>query len=336
MMISRLLAAAVALVFCQSGRSEIIVGLDPSAPSNLLDLPGGGLSLVVNAPANNDAGLTMNVTFTPSANDLAVVGSAINLVEIGGNANGTGIYLLEGELYFLGKMQGVATNIIASGDFNDLDYSSGNNMVGIRSSFGPLTAGVEYSVGVIYDPLGVEPTVTIGVLPGGGTLVTESYNFTGRGVKNNWSGNDTITAFLAPANAGGSTNVTGEPFREGFGMTNLDGTASGAFLWNAQGVFDAPVAVEPVITSIKHVGENLWELEMTGTANRNYLFRSSPVLNFEPGELIENLSQENPGDAGTIGGPSNSVVTTDQDGRALVRMSLGNGPANFVRVVEAP
>jgi hypothetical protein len=228
---------ATALLFLLSAPaafSAIIVGLDPSDPSNLLNLPSGSSVLTTNAPSNNSAGLTMNVTFTPNATDIGQTTNAVNLVEIGGNANGTGLYLLGGELYFLGKMVSGAGSVI--GSFNDLDFSSGNNMVGLRSSFGQLTAGVEYSVGVIYDPLGTSSTVTIGILPEGGSLFQESYTFSNVGGRTNWSGNDTITAFAGPANAGGGNTVGGNAFQEGLSIMNgLSGTTSGAYLWNAQG-----------------------------------------------------------------------------------------------------
>lgn len=211
-----------------------IVSLDPGAASNLLNDAGGGVTTTTVATSTLADGLTMNVTFTPSAVDIGQTSNAVNLVEIGGNANGTGLYLLGGEVYFLSKLQGAAGNVVSS--FDDLSYGSGNNMVGVVSNFGSLTAGTEYSVGVVYDPISATPTVAIGVLPAGGSLFEESFTFTGRGTKTNWQGNRTVNAFTSPGNAGAGTSTAGEEFQEGAGnMKGLDGTAGAAYLWNAQG-----------------------------------------------------------------------------------------------------
>lgn len=70
-------------------------------------------------------------------------------------------------------------------------------------------------------------------------------------------------------------------------------------------------AQAPVITSIKPVGGGRWELVLEGDADTGYQFLSSPVLGFEPGALVENLSQGDPRDPGTIGRPADSTVTTD-------------------------
>ncbi|MCF7730782.1 MAG: hypothetical protein K9N23_03805 [Akkermansiaceae bacterium] len=94
----------------------------------------------------------------------------------------------------------------------------------------------------------------------------------------------------------------------------------------------------PVINSFTRVSGDIWELTLLGAANTGYEFRSSTILDFNPGTLVENLTPGDPA-VGTIGGDNNSVVTTDDNGDssgdATVRMMLG-GPRNFVRAQIPP
>jgi hypothetical protein len=89
-----------------------------------------------------------------------------------------------------------------------------------------------------------------------------------------------------------------------------------------------------VITSITSMGGGIWELTLVGAAETGYEFRSSPVVDFNPGTLVENLAPGDPGDPGSIGGTNDSLLTTDSNGDATVRMALG-GLANFV-VAQLP
>jgi hypothetical protein len=96
------------------------------------------------------------------------------------------------------------------------------------------------------------------------------------------------------------------------------------------------VPADPRITSFGAVGGGVWELTLRGNANTAYEFHSSTTLDFTPGTRVENLTQGDPGDPGSIGGANNSVVTTDGAGNATVRMDLGPAPANFVRARTTP
>ena len=90
------------------------------------------------------------------------------------------------------------------------------------------------------------------------------------------------------------------------------------------------------ITSISAAGDSLWELKLTGDPDTGYEFYSSTTLDFNPGTLVVNLTQGDPGsDPGNIGGTNNSVVTTDPGGNATVQMTLTGSPANFVRATTA-
>ncbi len=75
-------------------------------------------------------------------------------------------------------------------------------------------------------------------------------------------------------------------------------------------------------------------MTVLGAANTEYEFRSSTILDFNPGTLVENLTAGVPA-VGTIVGTNNSVFTTDANGDATVRMMLA-GPTNFVRAQTLP
>lgn len=91
------------------------------------------------------------------------------------------------------------------------------------------------------------------------------------------------------------------------------------------------------ITSLVPMGGNEWEVTLNGRAGTDYQIVSDSTLNFAPGLLIENLSQSNPDvDSGAIGGPNDSVVTTDGSGRATVRVQLSGGTSDFLRAQLAP
>lgn len=98
------------------------------------------------------------------------------------------------------------------------------------------------------------------------------------------------------------------------------------------GLTGVPVLVRPfAITSITPAGGGVWDLTLTGDPDTRYEFRSSPVLDFKQGTLVQGLVQANPAtDPGVISGTGSEFVTTDGSGAAVVRMSLG-GSRNFVR-----
>lgn len=77
----------------------------------------------------------------------------------------------------------------------------------------------------------------------------------------------------------------------------------------------------------------MWEAELSGEANGDYVFYSSPDLQFSPGTLIENLTA---GATGTVGGTNNSVLTLDGTGLGIVQMILTGTPRDFIRAQTAP
>ena len=68
-------------------------------------------------------------------------------------------------------------------------------------------------------------------------------------------------------------------------------------------------------------------MTLLGAANTGYEFRSSTILDFNPGTLVENLTAGIPA-VGTIGGDNDSVVTTDDNGDDTGDATANTGIAN--------
>jgi VCBS repeat-containing protein len=204
--------------------------------------------------AQNEAGLAFQVTFTPAAGDLDSATAAVNLIEIGGDANGSGLYLLGGEVHFISKMSGGAADVPNA--FNDLDFASGNDMIGAKSSFGTLVAGTIYTVIVDYDPL-TNAMLDIAVITPGGGSVSDNFALTGVGSRTNWTGDDSASALRAGniTNFGGANTVAANPFSEAEINGNpFEGTAGQALYWSDDANFAAATDTATVIVTI--TGDN--------------------------------------------------------------------------------
>jgi len=103
------------------------------------------LNLFVVNP-NHAAGLTFNITFTPTAADL---GGLTVLMAIGGEFNGTGLYLINGVPVFIEKHG--SDHLNGPGPFDDVTVT-GNGNIAVDYSGGSLTAGVETTIAAMYDP----------------------------------------------------------------------------------------------------------------------------------------------------------------------------------------
>jgi len=133
----------------------------------------------------------------------------------------------------------------------------------------------------------------------------------------------------------------------GIGKLFIDLAGTGTYAEVAPGTYDnseawiigdgtvsvGPPATGPMITSITGIGGGVWELTLEGEESTDYEFRSSPILDFNPGTLVENLTAGGT-PVGTIDGANDSVLTTDSNGDGTVRMTL-TGPKNFV-VTQIP
>ena len=242
-------------------QAALIVNLDPADArfDSLIDNDDGTGGFNAGDPgAQNVNGLTFNVTFTPSAGDLDSSTSAVNILEIGGDANGSGLYLLGGELYFISKMNGTGVNTLADPlASNDLNFASGNNMIGVRSSFGPLTAGVEYSAAILFDPI-TAGTLEIGILPELGSLTLDSFTLSGVGGKTNWDGDNSASAFRGnPPNVlgnfgGASQGAATDPWSEvSMNGNPFEGIQGQALYWTLD---NAEIVPEPSATLLVLLG----------------------------------------------------------------------------------
>lgn len=249
------LGAAIAALLAGSfstASASLIVTLDPldaRFDSTTDDDSGGGGFSAGDPGGENSNGLTFNVTFTPVAGDLDRNDAAVNLIEVGGAFNGSGLYLLGGEIHFVSKM--VAANSAVISTFNDLNWSSGNNAIGVRSGYGTLTVGTEYTVAAVFDPIN-SGTLEIGISDNGVAAAnyTESFTLLNRGTRVNWSGNDSVTALRAGniSDIGGANTDNADPFFEdgnvgnGFGINGnpFEGTVGQALYWSLNGSIIVP------------------------------------------------------------------------------------------------
>jgi len=87
--------------------------------------------------------------------------------------------------------------------------------------------------------------------------------------------------------------------------------------------------------SLEMLTQNEWIKVKEGEADIGYEFRSSTDLIFDPGTLIESLSQANPGSDPSTVTPSN-LLTTDGDDVEEVLTALSGNPAEFVRARTIP
>ena len=219
--------------------ASLLVNLDPvdALFDSLTDDDSAAVGFGAGAPPVNLNGLTFNLTFTPAAGDLDSTTEALNLIEVGGDANGSGLYLLGGELHFLSKMNGAAGT--APAPANDLDWTSNgdNDIILAKSSFGALVAGTEYSVAAIFDPFAAS-SLQLAVQPTGGSLSRETFALTNLGARTSWSGDNSVSALRAGnlTNFGGATTTGTSPFAESAINNNpFVGTAGQALYWNLNG-----------------------------------------------------------------------------------------------------
>ena len=248
---------ASALTFAATANAEILVGLSPDLPSALYDSDKKGFVSDGNVqpPANPSgvpvigttganllsSGFTFNVTFTPVASDLN--GTKI-LIELGGNSNGTGLYLIGGVPTLLSK-QGAQTTTTPDG-LNDRTLPS----IAVQSDIGKLEAGVVYSFSASWNHNG---TVELIAKPDGAE--GRAFNsFIITGVPGDWPGNETLSVkTLNTGNAGGlgrdtAANTTMDPrFNTNVGsVASFAGTIQRAIFWNANDVVP-PVHSEPEV-----------------------------------------------------------------------------------------
>jgi hypothetical protein len=261
-------------VLVVGAQASIIV--DPGAASSIYDSLTDGNGATIADPASAASGLTMHVTFTPSAADIASAGTAINLLEIGGTSNGTGLYLLGGELHFLSKMNGSPGN---TPSFDDLAFNSGNNMVSVKSTFGLLTAGTTYTVAAAYDPMTAK-TLKLAIRKSGINTHVDSYVLTGVGTKTNWSGDDTVTNLNGDSSIGGGNSNSSNAFYDiSIRDNDFAGSQGQGLLWNTSARILGQVALGWSAEGIADGSLPTWDtsIDVTGSAKSPFSWNGGGV-----------------------------------------------------------
>lgn len=191
-------------------------------------------------------GWTMNATITPDPEDVEV-GQTRLIMEIGGNVNGTGLWLIDGIPTLALKTGGggaFPSTLVA----NDLDIT--NNAAAIYSSFGKLTAGNEATVAATWN---ANNEFTLAVQDNDAQLgVLQSATVTGTSNDYNWYGNSTfLEGNLAgdPGSYGGLSGASDNPFSAD-NAASFDGTfsASDTMLWNEPATLSLNDPAKPVLT----------------------------------------------------------------------------------------
>ena len=199
-------------------------------------------------PAVFESGLAFNVTFTPAAGDLINGTPAVLLVEIGGASNGAGLYLQDGRVWFISKMNGFAKRLftgVPDLDYENGPYAEGDRMIAVRSGFNnslPLAAGTEYTAAVEFHPN--NDFLELSVKAHGGTVFTEQFVLLNVGDKTNLAGDLSVTSFAAAINLGGTRTDDANCgwCRNAINLNLFEGTKGQALYWNAD-----PNANEPPI-----------------------------------------------------------------------------------------
>lgn len=208
------------LLAASTAQAAVLVS-DLNTASAVYD--GGTISTVGGGVAQPDlaAGHTFNVEFTPLAAD--VTGTVL-LLEIGGTANGTGLYLINGVLSYLTKHN--SGDPFTPDSLNDTSLIPGGGVTrgeaAVQSSFGTIAAGTAYSVAASWDQAGnlalaMEDSTS-------GQLDT----FTLTGSYGNWSGDESFSVGTNPrSGAGGPGGSVG-------GMAGEIAGANPASPWNVE------------------------------------------------------------------------------------------------------
>jgi hypothetical protein len=205
-------------------------GFGPGSAGNLSGVPALGA-------AHLSSGFTFNIAFTPADRDLI---GTILLIEIGGTANGSGLYLVDGVPTLISK-QGSSDRARP-----DSLHDTALPEIALQSPLGKLVAGTAYSYSASWNHQG---TLELNVKPEGGEVISKQFTISGN--FGDWSGNDTLSvATVGRNNLGGQSgsnagNDLGAPFDVDI-TTSFTGTVSRALFWNSQAV--SPIApTAPII-----------------------------------------------------------------------------------------
>ena len=224
--------SGLALLVSLSANATLIVDLDVGDANYAGGVtPAGGVSV---APTTQTAGMTFNITFTPTAADLT---GLVTLMEIGGQSNGTALYLLDGVPVFLSKTGGGAVYTVPDTTFD----GSG---IAVSHSGGSLSANVQETVAAIYNPVSGALALAVG-----STAVSD--NITISNPQNNWNGNNSLSVGLRSVNGGDRAGTFPAAGTFNQDLKSLAGTVDGdAYYWNNAAATIIPEPSSMILMSI--------------------------------------------------------------------------------------
>jgi len=249
-----IILAAWSVLACLSTRADVLLtNLNPA--SAVYD--GGRTNLGVAQP-NLALGHSFNIEFVPVANDLS---GTVLLMEIGGTANGSGLLLYNGEVFYSTKHN--SSDPYTPASLNDTALrpdASSRGEAAVKSSFGALTAGAAYSVALSWNQAG---DLYLAVQRDGVSNVVDPFSITG--FYDNWSGDESFSVGQNPrAGAGGPGGSVGGLAGEVDGnnppapwnveldspaetpvLQSFAGTIARALYWNDSTIITPPLASSP-------------------------------------------------------------------------------------------
>lgn len=200
---SQVSTTATALFRFRDGVTIFSDGRADADESFDLDSDPGGASLV------DGDGMSIDISFVPQADDLS---GTVVVAEVGGNANGSSILLLDGIPHLASKAGSASTNFptddnLGDNVFRDLDWDGDSNIV-VPLSTTQVQVGVSNEIAVVYDILA--DTVSYSV-NGSATASATLLNRDGT----DWKGDHTTHIGVAVPSVGGETSNAGSPFFTG-------------------------------------------------------------------------------------------------------------------------
>ncbi len=137
----------------------------------------------------------------------------------------------------------------------------------------------------------------------------------------------------------GEVSVLGGDSSVNVFVDNLVGNGSLNRTWY-DGVGYAPVSApfgsKRIIRSFTSLGNDVWEFTLKGAPNSGYFLFWSEDPKSVAGIYMGEFFQGSSTDPGSVGGPDNDVVMTDENGDAMIRLTLNGAPATFVRAEIIP
>lgn len=180
---------ATALLTTVTAQAGVIVP-DLNDASALYNSTTASTSTIATTRAN---GLTLAASLTPSAADVTKTNGAVAVIEIGGTLNGSGLWILNGNLWFISHSSSNAVFPSSGADFNGSDSALGVNL-------GTVSADTQVNAFVSLN-------IANGTLITSFNSVVNSYSLTGvasGGSGWNWHGNNTVSFGLVDPFADGA------------------------------------------------------------------------------------------------------------------------------------